>query len=92
VSYRISAEYDKYTQDFRLFGVDTIERGVYHEESDKSNIIPTYHESIGEIVNTCKHEDKHCVISHIIKQDDLLIDIDMEHWAIRQMMWADESL
>lgn len=84
--------FDHYVQDFKLFPVEDILRGKYENLSNRSYVFVGRHELLEDLYHTCEHEDIHAVLDHIITEDNLFIDVDMEHWAILQMAWAEELL
>lgn len=82
----------RFTQDFQIIPHEALVRGVFHGETYRSIIYVGRHESIGEIIDTCVHETIHGVIQEAIDDDEVRIDIEQEHNAIREMAWANESL
>jgi len=82
--------FDHYIQDFRIFPVEEILRGKFEPQSIKSYVFVGRHEVLEDLYHTCEHEDLHAVLDHIAEEDNLLIDIDMEHWAILRVAWSDE--
>lgn len=85
-------DFEHYHQDFKLMPTEDIVRGIYENYSNKSYVFVARHETLDEIYHTSEHEDIHAVFDHIIEDDNLQVDVSMEHWAIRQMMWSEESL
>jgi hypothetical protein len=85
----------RFTQDFKIIPHEMMVRGIFHSESYRSVVYAGRHESIQEIIDTCVHETIHGVVQESIddlEENELKIDIEQEHNAIRYMMWADEFL
>lgn len=80
------------TQDFRIFPIEDIVRGIFYNTSWKSFVFVGRCESIEEIISVCEHEIIHGLIEEEREDTDIEVDEQMEHWVIREMAWAPESL
>lgn len=86
----------EHTQDFRIAFDDNMVRGEYFDFTQKSIVYPRYHEVIEDIISTCVHETLHKCLADVEYGIDadygIPMEIHQEHWAIRQVAWAGESI
>lgn len=82
----------RFIQDFQIIPHEVLCRGVFHSESYRSVVYVGRHESIPEIIDSCVHETIHGIIQEAIDDEEVKIDIEQEHNAIKYMMWANEFL
>lgn len=82
-----------FDQDFRIISLEDNVRGQYYPESNKSYIYLAKHECIEDIICSCVHETIHALIDQEDSDEDSFrADTSQEHWAIKQISWANENL
>lgn len=82
------------TSDIQIMNVEKRVRGIFHPETYRTIGFAIEHETLEDLYSTLGlHEPLHGLIQEEKDEDpNLKIDEDQEHWVIRQMAWAPESL